>query len=152
MTAFITTTNPAFACRCWVGNAETTDEERLEVARQAIQDSDLAVIGRIKANGQPADDISGYTYRDAAAITVEEIIKGDAPAEIILEAGAGKGVYDGRIFSNLLGTCGMSWRDGERNLWLLLRDDNGRLVLASSCAHSLVREQLYPELGEQGDE
>jgi hypothetical protein len=135
---------PAWACRCWVGNSDTTDEDRLRAAKETVSRADIAVIGRIEAIESLAED-RPYTHRDGAIIAVEKVLTGKPAAEIVLSKDAGEGVYDGYISHNLMGTCGMSWSDGERNVWLLLLDKNGNYVLASSCAHSLVREWLYPE-------
>ena len=141
---------PAWACRCYVGNAQTTDEERIQVARDALSQTHYAVIGTITATSDtsvsPCLENGKFSHRDGAVIVVEEVVHGAAPHEIAISEGAGNGVYDGRISSNLLGTCGMTWKNGERNLWLLLQDDSGGVVLASGCAHSFVRNWLYPEL------
>lgn len=135
---------PAAACRCWVGNDETTDEERIAAAWEAVTRADIAVVGVIHASNRTLD--REYTHRDAATIDVEKTLVGITLQRIDIPRGAGVGVYTGAISDNLLGTCEMTWREGQRGVWLLLMDANNQPVLASSCAHEHVRKWL-PELG-----
>jgi len=148
---------PAFACRCWVGSDQTTDEERIAVAAKALTSTTYSVIGRIYAvESDKTSDVKdtdslafSHNQHTAAVIHVDISLIGDAPKEIHIPAGVGGSIYDGRIESNLLGTCSMYWSNGEKSIWLLLRDDAGNSVLASGCAHSIVRKWLYPQYGEE---
>ena len=153
---FVFSALPAHACRCWTGNSETTDVERLRVAQQAVEQSSLAVIGTITAGPFQADlgiQVDGqetvYTSGYPATITVERVLTGSAGDIVRLPGVAGNSIYDGTLESSLLGTCPCTWRDGERSVWLMLSDADGDLVLASSCAHSLVRKWLYPEFSSE---
>ncbi|WP_425407923.1 hypothetical protein [Hyphococcus sp.] len=144
-----TAQQPAWACRCWVGNSETTDEERLDRARIALNRAHFAVIGQIfpihSLTQYSDDDLIYSPRRGAAKIIVEKVIVGNPPAEIIIPERPQSGDRDGEGQSWNLGTCGENWEDGERNLWLVLKNASGEFFLESSCAHTLVRRWLYSD-------
>lgn len=150
---FISSLSPAAACRCWVGNANTTDEERISVANEIVSTTRYVVVGRINSTVGPGEDNNAdavnLLVQRPATITVENSISGGASEKIFLPASADIGPT---IEAIQLGSCPMFWQEGERNLWLLVSGKDGNPALASSCAHSLVRKWLFPEFWEEESE
>lgn len=141
------TTSSALACMCWVGNAETTDEERIRVAREVVRETDFVIVGRIKSiknnnvksGSSSSSQDENYKSNYIAVIKVESTLKGEPSDRIVIARRAAQN--DGHA----LGSCPKFWKENERSLWLVHTGEDGKMILRTGCAHSHVYEWLYPD-------